>query len=300
MTRMTAATGPGENASAVTPRITPVAVPRARWMPRLTVVVRLTDCSTATAETAAHEVWPRPTRWARMPATAAATATRIASGRNGADGLRRPQADRRRGASWRSSSMPATSSASSRVIGTSGKPTGRRSRAASWRSSSSAPSGGPLPASLACRASRMAVSAWATSASSTVRRLVLRPAPTACHARWIATAAACLARDSAGVPTLAERAAVASSARATATRSGPCGRTSQPDMQTSHDHAAAAAATATAVPTSCGCSGSSAQTAQAKVGISPAGGPVRTASETSLVSPATSATTMDAATKESL
>ena len=81
---------------------------------------------------------------------------------------------------------------------------------------------------------------------------------------------------------------------------GPCGRTSQPDMQTSHDHAAAAAATATAVPTSCGCSGSSAQTAQAKVGISPAGGPVRTASETSLVSPATSATTTDAATNESL
>ena len=146
----------------------------------------------------------------------------------------------------------------------------------------------------------MAVSAWATSASSTARRLVLRPAPTACHARWIATAAPCLARDSAGVPTLAERAAVASSARATATRSGPCGRTSQPDMQTSQDHAAAAAVTATAVPTSCGCSGSSAQTAQAKVGISPAGGPVRTASETSLVSPATSATTRDAATKESL
>ena len=54
------------------------------------------------------------------------------------------------------------------------------------------------------------------------------------------------------------------------------------------------------MPTSCGCSGSSAQTAQAKVGISPAGGPVRTASETSLVSPATSATTIEAATNESL
>src|SRR3954470_3359705 len=71
-------------------------------------------------------------------------------------------------------------------------------------------------------------------------------------------------------------------------------------MQTSHDHAAAAAAIATAVPTSCCCSGNSAQTAQAKVGISPAGGPVRTASETSLVSPATSATTTEAATKEPL
>ena len=71
-------------------------------------------------------------------------------------------------------------------------------------------------------------------------------------------------------------------------------------MQTSHDHAAAAAATATAVPMSRGCRGSSAHTAQANVGISPAGGPVRTASETSLVSPATSATTREAATTESL
>ena len=270
-------------------------------MPRLTVVVRLTDCSTATAETAAHDVWPRPTRWASMPAAAAATATRIANGSNGADGLRRPQADRSRGASWRSSSMPATSSASSRVIGTSGMPTGRRSRAASPRSSSAAPAGGPLPASLDSRASRIAVSAWATSASSSWRRLVAAAAaPTACQARWIATAA---------------RAGRVSRRRCRHWPTGPrwppgrgppppapgrAGGPVQPDMQTSHDHAAAAAATATAVPTSRGCRGSSAHTAQAKVGISPAGGPVRTASETSLVSPATSATTREDATTESL
>ena len=71
-------------------------------------------------------------------------------------------------------------------------------------------------------------------------------------------------------------------------------------VQTSHGHTAAAAATATAVPMSRGCRGSSAHTAQANVGISPAGGPVRTASETSLVSPATRATTSDDAMTESL
>ncbi len=80
MTSTTATAGLGEKARVATPRTTPVAVPRARWMPRFTVVVRLTDCSTATAETAAHDVWPRPTRWASTPAAAAATATRIANG----------------------------------------------------------------------------------------------------------------------------------------------------------------------------------------------------------------------------
>ena len=145
-------------------------------MPRLTVALRLTDCSTATAETAAHEVWPSPTRWARMPAAAAATATRIASGRNGCRRVESTPGGAQPGrllteqlhagdlvglvvghrhlGEADGTAQPCGELAQL-VLGARGRPVaGDRRRAAT---------------------SRIAVSAWATSASSRARRLVLLP-----------------------------------------------------------------------------------------------------------------------------
>ena len=93
------------------------------------------------------------------------------------------------------------------------------------------------------------------------------------------------------MPIACTRSASASSARATATRSGPWWRITQPDMQTSQAQTPTVAVVSVAGTTRSGPIGSSAQTETANTGKMPAGPPTRVASDSSRARPATTATT---------